>query len=84
MTRRNSLLDAWFGLPDVTWREYDIYNPEEYELVPRKSYKEKQVQAKEEELRRLKEAQKHYNSRADAEILRVTNEIEKLRSELSG
>ncbi len=84
MKVRNSLLDAWFSMPDVTWREYDLYNPQEYDLVPKRSYKEKQLQTKEDELRRLKEAQNHYNTRADAEQKRVQSEIEKLRSELSG
>ena len=73
----NDIFDVWSGIGT-----YKAYNPEHYDIVPKRSYKEKLLKIKEEELSRLKEQQKHYNSRAEAEQLRVQSEIDRLKVEL--
>jgi hypothetical protein len=88
--------DFAFGLENIE-RVFDMYSPlkssltfkgqlvdtELYDIVPKKSYTEKQIKLKEEELERLKTSQKLTNERFDIEKQNLKNEIEGLKRKLT-
>ena len=59
-------------------RDIQIVNMEDYEVVTRKHVIEREIKAKEESLRRLKEQKSHEIERFDSEIKRVEGELANL------
>lgn len=70
--------------PSFSYLKGEFVNTDDYDIVPKRSYKERLMKMKEEELTRLKESQQHYNTRAEEEQKRVQAEIDRLKRELSG
>lgn len=77
-------LNGWFTDPITTYTQYGIYDPDEFDLVPKKGHIEKQIKFKEEELGRLKQRreneQRYYEEREKA----LSLEIAGLRQKLTG
>ena len=71
-----------FGRPTLSCIKGEFYNPEEYDLVPRKSFKEKQLKFKEQRLQELKERRKNDNQHYDEQEKELQLEIDTLRQKL--
>jgi hypothetical protein len=63
---------------------FEAYNPDEFDLVPRKGYFERQIKEKEEELSRLKQRKANEQKFYENQEKSLTLEIEMLKQKLNG
>jgi hypothetical protein len=77
----NSLIETWTW-PMARVTHYKSYNPEEYDLVPKKGIIEKRIKDKEEEIRRVEGQKKLEMEGWDNRIKNLQNDIEELKKKL--
>jgi len=79
-----AIFDRFFGFstPTFGFIKGDFYNPEEYDLVPKKSFREKQLKFKEQRLQELKERKANYNSLCDEQEKELQSDIETLKKNI--
>lgn len=74
----DSMIKTWdFTRPMFSYLKGEFYDPEKYELTPRKDYAKKELARKEEELTRIKERHRMVEKQ-------LTDEIDGLKKKLSG
>jgi len=84
---QNSTLDALFydSLSDILNVNHvkRVYNPEEYDLVPKRSYIERQIKLKEQKIMSLGERRKNLNRQLNEEEKTLQLEIDQLKQKLN-
>jgi hypothetical protein len=69
--------------PSWTLITGEVYNPETHDLIPKKSFLERQLSLKEEELKTVKQQQEHTNQRFEIQKQNIKNEIADLKKKLA-
>lgn len=76
------VLNYWRTYKDLPPKTAELYNPEEYDLVPKKDIIEKRIKEKEEQIRRV-ESQKELESAGwDERIKQLQTDIDELKKKL--
>jgi hypothetical protein len=75
----NVINRAWFTHPDLSTIGYCVVDTEKYDLVPKPSYTEKLIKAKEQEIANLEDQQTHYNKRVADQREKLQKEIDTLK-----
>ena len=78
----NYLLDVHddFGVSH-TWKGYQLVNPNDFDIKPKKDYLKRRIAEREEDKRRLESARNNTLQYYDNKILEVQTEIERLKRE---
>ena len=76
----NDLLSTWSW--PVRIQQFKTYNPEEFDLVPKKGIIEKKIKEKEEEIRRVESQKKIEMEGWDLRIKNLQTDIEELKKKL--
>ena len=56
-------VDNFWSAPTYTVRKFKVYDPEQYDLTPKESYKKELAEAKEKEIERLEEKKKELDTK---------------------
>jgi hypothetical protein len=70
-----SVWDNFWARPTFTFIKGEIYDPEQYELVPRRNHLENRLKEKEQQLSNIEGIQKHYTEQQK----KIQEEIEELK-----
>lgn len=76
-----AVFDGWFGWsnPVLSMSEFDLYDKNEYDLVPKKNHLENRLKEKEQQLSNVEGIRKHY----DTQIENIKKEIEELKDQIN-
>ena len=74
-----AVLDNFWGRPTFTLFKGELYDPEEYELTPKKKSLERHLRAKEQELQNIEGIQKHYEERHK----KIKEEVDELITQIN-
>lgn len=75
-----------FGVDDDlgvshTWRGYELVNPNDFDIKPKKDYLKRKLAEREEDKRRIEGARNTMLQYYDSKILEIQTEIERLKKE---
>ena len=73
-----------FSSPSFSSLRGQIYNPEDFDLVPKRNYLERQIKFKEEEIARLKQRRDNELKYYESQEKKLNLELEQLKQRLSG
>jgi hypothetical protein len=71
-----------FSSPAFSYLKGEFYDPDKFDLIPKKSYKEKQLRDKEKYLSSLKERHENYYRQYKEQVKTIELEIEQLRQQI--
>jgi hypothetical protein len=76
-----AIFDSWFGYsnPVLSLSEFDLYDKNEFDLVPKKNHLENRLKEKEQQLANVEGIRKHY----DSQIETIKKEIEELKQQIN-
>jgi len=72
-----------YGIPSFTFMEGSLYNPETHDLIPKESYKKKQLELKKKQLAEFKERRANEAKAYDELEKSMQTEIDQLSRSLS-
>jgi hypothetical protein len=80
-----AVFDNFFGFarPTFSMIKGEFYNPEDYDLTPKKSYLERLLSLKEEELKTVRQQQAHTHERFEIQKKNLQNDITEIRKKLT-
>jgi len=73
------VFDDFWRKPSLTFSQGEFYNPDEFDLIPKKRHFEKLLKEKEQQLSNLEGIQKHYNEQHK----KLREEIEELKKQIN-